>query len=191
MKNYIETKGIKKNMIVYTTPKGGIISVVPEMGSLVSFTILQTIEGGSPVGSKGSVSLNTLPGLDKLIQAELDRRETEFLSKYTGIDELLTIINDHAKSYESMQRMMENESQMTFKAAPKISVEDAKKTYPLAAAYLNLLTIANADPSSQIGFIKRKAGEKAFIKVEDGTDIITALTEAKKEIEESKETNYD
>ena len=191
MKNYIEKKGIKKKMIVYTTPKGGIISVVPEMGSLVSITILQTIEGGSPVGSKGSVSLNTLPGLDKLIQAELDRRETEFLSKYTGIDELLTIINDHAKSYESMQRMMENESQMTFKAAPKISVEDTKKTYPLAAAYLNLLTIANADPSSQIGFIKRKAGEKAFIKVEDGTDIITALTEAKKEIEESKETNYD
>ena len=191
MKNYIEKKGIKKKMIVYTTPKGGIISVVPEMGSLVSITILQTIEGGSPVGSKGSVSLNTLPGLDKLIQAELDRRETEFLSKYTGIDELLTIINDHAKSYESMQRMMENESQMTFKTAPKISVEDAKKTYPLAAAYLNLLTISNADPSSQIGFIKRKAGEKAFIKVEDGTDIITALTEAKKEIEESKETNYD
>ena len=191
MKNYIEKKGIKKKMIVYTTPKGGIISVVPEMGSLVSITILQTIEGGSPVGSKGSVSLNTLPGLDKLIQAELDRRETEFLSKYTGIDELLTIINDHAKSYESMQRMMENESQMTFKAAPKISVEDTKKTYPLAAAYLNLLTISNADPSSQIGFIKRKAGEKAFIKVEDGTNIITALTEAKKEIEESKHTNYD
>ena len=191
MKNYIEKKGIKKNMIVYTTPKDGIISVVPEIGSIVSITVLQAIEGGSPVGSKGSVSLSALPGLDKLIQAELDRRETEFLSKYPGIDELLTIINDHAKSYESMQRMMESESRMTFKAAPTISIEDAKKEYPLAAAYLNLLTITNADPSSQIGFIRRKAGEKAFMKIEEGADIITALTEAKKEIEESKEINYD
>jgi len=190
MKNYIAKKGIKENMIDHTTPKGALIRVVPEMGSIVSVTVLRAIDGGSPVGAKGKMSLTALPGLDKLIQTELARREEEFLSKYPGIDELLSIINGQAESYEDMQRMMETESRVTFKAAPEMSVEDAKKMYPLAAAYLHLLALADADPSSQIGFIRRQAGEKAFLKIEEGSDIIAALAAAEEEIKiecESKE----
>jgi hypothetical protein len=54
---------------------------------------------------------------------------------------------------------------------PKMSVEEAKRQYPIAAAYLTILKYSQADPSSKTGFEQRIKGEEAIEKLENGADV--------------------
>jgi len=192
MKNYIEKKGVLKKDINYTTPKGSVINVISatynQRQGTVEAVVITPCAGGSPVGGKGKIKVSDMPGLANLISAAQARFEQTFLSRFLGIDELLDIIRLHNEAREDFEKMMENENQVTCKSAPDISVEDAKIKYPLAAAYIDILNLADADPSSEIGFIRRQAGEKAIKNIENGEDVITAQKMANEIINKKKET---
>jgi hypothetical protein len=190
MKNYCEIRGIPRKEIIYTTPRGTVIKVWPDTayGDGVDSEIITSAQGSSPAGSKGRAKINQLPGLAEMIAAAKLEREKEFLARYPGIDELLDIIRLHAEAHEDFERMMESESRITCKAAPKMSIEAARRKYPVALAYLSILTFANSDPGSEIGYIWRRAGENAIERIEAGVDVISALTEAQKEIETKTES---
>ena len=67
MKNYIEKKGIKKEEILYITPKGSTIKILSFYNGIAECEIINPFPGGSPAGSKGKVKIQDMPNLQKLI----------------------------------------------------------------------------------------------------------------------------
>jgi len=187
MKNYIEKKGIKKEEILYITPKGSTIKILSFYNGIAECEIINPFPGGSPAGSKGKVKIQDMPNLQKLIDENKQKEEIQFLEKYPGIDELLNIINLHCEANEAFEEMMDSGDGVLRKSTPKISIEEARKIYPEAATYMDILKLSDADPSSQIGFIRRQAGKIAINLLLSGESASSAIIKAKEYI--SNETN--
>jgi hypothetical protein len=177
MKNYIEKKGLKNEDVLYTTPKGAKLKILSSWKEKVEVEVLIPIPGGSPKGAKGNMLLSTLPGLAEQITAMAEKREADFVAKYPGIDELLDIIRLHREADEALEKMMETGDSILRDNRPEISIDEAMEKYPVAAAYLHIYNLSEADPSSQIGFVRRSAADKAFANIADGADVILTANE--------------
>lgn len=188
MKNWIEKKGMKNEDIMYTTPRGTLLKILSSWGGKVEVEVIVPISGGSPKGTKGSMLLSALPGLAEQIEASDRQREADFAAKYPGIDDLLDIIRLHHEADEAFARMIETGSSVLRDHRPEISIEEAHKKYPVASAYLHIYNISEADPSSQIGFIRRSAADKIFAEIESGLGVIEAAQKLDKMIESESNT---
>lgn len=188
MKNYIEKKGLHHTDIIYTTPRGSVIRILSVYNDTANSEIITPCIGGSPAGSKGNIKISTMPRLAEQIAAAKSAEEQAFLLRYPGIDELLDIIRLHRLADEALEEMMGTGDSILRATRPKISIEEAHAKYPIASAYLTLLRLSNADPSSAIGFIRRQVGQEAFQQIEKGVDVITALENANNKIKKETET---
>lgn len=189
MKNYIEMKGVKKEDLLYITPKGATVKVLSSWHDKAEVEVINPIPGGSPKGTKGNMLLSNLPGLEQQIKAAEEKKENDFLKKYPGIDELLTIIRLHSQADEAFNRMMETGDSILRDNRPEITIENAHKKYPAASAYLHIYNLFEADPSSQIGFIRRSAANEIFTEIENGLDVIAARKKLDAIIEKESNTS--
>lgn len=184
MKNYIEMRGIQKPVVTWMVDgvECRCIDFYP-----VKFKGIWVVEIEPTMinGKKAQyVNIETRPELAaKLREAEAEY-ERRFLARYPGIDELLSARNASETYHESFQRMMEDEMNDGINPPdqPALSAAEAAKKYPIAAAYLSLLRLADSDPGSQIGYERRKAGKAAFDKILAGADVIEAEKEAQQRL---------
>ncbi|MBU2527711.1 MAG: hypothetical protein KKC03_14030 [Bacteroidetes bacterium] len=181
-------KGIEKKEIMYVTPKGATIKVLSSWRDKVEVEVMVPSEGGSPKGAKGNMLLSTLPGLAEQIRAAEEKKEKDFAARYPGIDDLLDIIRLHGDADRAFEKMMETGDSVLRDNRPAISINDALAKYPIAAAYLHIYNMSEADPSSQIGFIRRSEAEKAFAQIEGNTDVIQASIDMDAAIEAASNT---
>lgn len=182
MRNYIEIKGIAKEDVVYTTPKGSKIKVTNAGMGTADVEVVSAAQGCSPAGSKGKIEIDKMPGLQDLIKSNRDKLEAAFVAKYPNMDKLLDIIKGHAAADEEFNRMMESGDSVLKLTRPEITIETARELYPEEAAYMDILAFADANPSSKIGFIRRCAGELAVDLLLSGAAATMALIRAEEEI---------
>ena len=172
-KPYVMKKGIKRQQITIDLGQFGQVSLSDYAPMTVQGQ--QVLDTGKKAnGVRLYYSLGRHPETVAQINEANQRFQQEFEARYPGIYELVTAINEEEKYEYKFNRMMEDESNdgVNPPSSQKLSVKDAYQQYPIAAAYLTILNYADADPSSQIGFIRRQAGESAIAQIEDGGDVI-------------------
>jgi len=192
MKNYCEIRGIKKADRKYTLPSGTEVRLLshPYRSANIMVVDAEVLATGK-TGKIGKVKLDSAEEqkVMDIISAAAKIDEAALQARYPGLDELLTIIHGHNEAQADFARSMEDESRagLAVMSAPEVSIEQARANYPLAAAYLVLLSLANANPASQIGYIRRQAGEQALTAIEESNiDVLVALDTAQKYIKETK-----
>lgn len=192
MKNYVEKRGLtlpSKMVIETRLGKVQINDPIPVptpykgMGNYVMGTQLDNSE-------PARVLLRDKPELVKEIERREKQLEIDFLTRYPGIDELLSIINNNVEYGEQFQEMMEDEGNdgVFPPSTPKMSIEDGKKRYPIAAAYLAILAYADADPSSKVGSLKYTAGDRAIERIRQGQDVMGSFKKMKEKFGEELQT---
>ncbi len=187
MKNYVSKEGIEKKEILYTTEKGTVVKILgtPYEGK-VEVVVVTPCEGGSEKGKIGKIQANK--EIVKLVEDEKKRKEKELLMRCPGLDELLSSINRDDNHYEDFQKAMESGDGMLPSRPVGISPEEARKSYPEAAAYLKLLKLADANPASEIGYIRRTAGKVGLEKMRAGVSPSECLSDVMAEIENRTNT---
>lgn len=188
MRNYIDKKGIKNESIIYATPKGSKIKISNAGMDRANAEVLEAAPGGSPIGAKGMITISEMPGLQALITETRKTEEEAFTSKYPHMDTLLDIINGHLNADDDFGKMMESGSSKIKAGRPKTTIADAKIKYANENAYLVILKLADSNPASEIGFIRRQAGDTAILALHRNLAATLALEIAKKEIEEKTNT---
>jgi len=136
------------------------------------------------------VCLDNRPELRQQIDEANATYQAQFEQRYPGIYALAEAIDNDRHYHTSIgvscgrricrlcqrqfDRMMEDEDNDGVRppAHPKMSVNDARKLYPVAAAYLTILHYSESDPSCETGYNKRHAGEQALKELESGADVI-------------------
>jgi len=177
MKNYVSMEGIRKKEILYTTEKGAMMKILgtPWQGQ-VEAEVITPSEGGSPKGKIGKIQATR--EIEKLVIDEKNRQEKELLMRCPGIDELLSSIHRDSNHYDDFSiiilQAMEREGVLPAKP-DGITPEEAKKLYPEAAAYLQLLKLSESDSASKIGHIRRTAGKSGLEKMRAGMSPVECL----------------
>ncbi len=125
------------------------------------------------------ISLDRHPEIEPLLQAAQDEYETQFTARYPGIYELVNAINTECNYHDSFARMMgdEHNDGVNPPSAPRLNVADARKRYPVAAAYLTIVSYSQSDPSCQTGYNRRCAGKWAIEQLVGGADVIKTRDE--------------
>jgi len=120
------------------------------------------------------VCLDNRPELRQQIDEANATYQAQFEQRYPGIYALAEAIDNDRHYHRQFDRMMEDEDNDGVRppAHPKMSVNDARKLYPVAAAYLTILHYSESDPSCETGYNKRHAGEQALKELESGADVI-------------------
>lgn len=188
MRNYIDKKGIKKEEIIYTTPKGSKIKITNAGMDRANAEVIEASPGCSPTGAKGVITISDMPGLDELVLETKKTEEDAFTSKYPHMDTLLDIINGHLNADDDFEKMMESGSSKIKAGRPKTTIADARTKYANENAYLAILKLSDSNPASKIGFIRRQAGAAAIKSLHLKISAIEALETAKKEIDTQKNT---
>lgn len=183
MKNSIEIVGITRKPMMYHTDTYGDVTITSYYAMRANGK--RVVRGTLADGRECMVALDGRRALEEMIKQSNVDYEAAFLARVPGIDELLTAINDAQDYREAFEGMMEDEGNDGVRppARPTISVDEARKLYPVAAAYLTILRMSESDPSSQIGYTRRRAGKKAIERIEAGEDIITICNEMMAAIE--------
>lgn len=179
----IEIAGIKQNPVEYTTSHGTAIITTYYTHKAQGRDVYACQINGKDM----LISADNRPDLVQMVEANRADYKARFEARYPGIYDLVAAINADKNHYEGTQRMMEDEDNDGVRPpkAPKLSADQARQQYPIAAAYLDILRFYNADPSSDIGFNRRQFGKAAFIAIEAGADVIEQL-----DIIRTKEASY-
>lgn len=188
MKNYISKAGIKEEEIIYTTLKGSKIRISNVGIDIADAETLVSAPGCSPVGAKGRVEISKMQGLQEIINTAKNTAGIKFEKKYPNMDTLLSIINNHHDADAKFEKMMESGDSILRGNRPKITITEAKEKYPEEAAYMSILRLADADPSSEIGYIRRQAGSTAIKLLHNNAPAIIALKKATEEIAQKTKT---
>ena len=176
MKPYVNQAGIKKENIKVTV--SGLTFTLDGFSRTKrqGENVIAVLPNPHKVGKKciDYISLDRHPEIETIRKSAEDSFESAFVARYPGIYTLVTAINDEHNYHESFNRMMDDESNDGVRppVAPKMTIEQARQQYPIAAAYLTILSYADADPSSQVGYNRRRCGDDAITQLEGGADVI-------------------
>ena len=164
---YVEIKGIPKHGVKYPT-KNGIAVITTYYTRKVQG---QDVYAAKINGKDVYITTAERSNLVAMVQAKKADYEARFKERYPGIYMLVDAINAEADYHHNFDRMMDDEDNdgVNPPTHPKISVAKARKQYPIAAAYLDILRYADADPSSQVGYDRRCTGDEA---IETGAGVI-------------------
>jgi len=192
MKNYIEQKGIAQQETLATNINGMQITITSlyPVSHNTQYGIrpcVQFVRDND--GQRGMCRIDNKPELARQIEQLKINNDNAFVARYTGIDELLSVINDNHDYCDALNNMMDDEHNdgVNPPSHPVMTIATARAKYPIAAAYIDIVRLSNADPSSQIGYSRRCAGETALARltamdVISQQDIETILQDARNEI---------
>ena len=178
---YVQQVGIKHDNLVITVDGVGRVELTSLYaskeridGKLIDTVTIKprTVNGKRVEGMR----LDTRPQVAAIMDAENKRRDNIFATRYPGIYELVDALSANSDADQQFTRMMEDESNdgVNPPAYPRLTREQARDKYPIAAAYLTIVKYANSDPSSQTGYERRCAGERAIEMLESGADVVVA-----------------
>jgi len=179
---YVTQVGIRHDNLILDVDGVGAVELlnlyagkvrIAKNASLVDVVIIKPITVDGVKIDK--MRVDTRPAVISAMEAERDRRDDMFATRYPGIFELVSCLNANSLYDDRFKDMMEDGDNdgVNPPSAPAMTREEARAKYPVANAYLTIVKYADSDPSSQVGYTRRCAGEHAIEALESGTDVIS------------------
>ena len=195
MKNYVSMDGVAEQPVYHTLTSGAIVVIkynerpIPYNNKHVVVEIAEIPQGCQcpiPIGGRACTILTA--EIKNKIEAEKERAINELLTKCPGLDELLGIINNDENYYEATQCALDRGDGFYPSRPEGLTPNEAREKYPESAAYLQLLSLSEADPSSRIGYIRCCAGDTGLESMRAGGTPVDCLAAAMVEIETQTHT---